>query len=257
MPPAAARVSSRQARRFMKALHKVIITGTGRAGTTFLVQLLTELGLDTGFTPETARAGIDGHSQAGLEHSLRGPKTAPTVRDWLRQPKHTIRDLLMEPAPGPYIIKNPAVCDTLEPALAGKRLIVDHVYIPVRDLEEAALSRARVGGGHGSVPGGLWKTGDPCDQKTVLAEMFFNLVYTLTVHDIPHTFLLFPRLVEDWAYTCHKLWFLVKGTETERFRHAFARVADRKRVHAFDRPEPKAASPEECAPARQPSAGSG
>lgn len=29
--------------------HHIIISGTGRAGTTFLVQLLTELELDTGF----------------------------------------------------------------------------------------------------------------------------------------------------------------------------------------------------------------
>ena len=32
-----------------QAIHKVIITGTGRAGTTFLMQLLTAIGLDTGF----------------------------------------------------------------------------------------------------------------------------------------------------------------------------------------------------------------
>ena len=32
----------------MNCEHKVIITGTGRVGTTFLVHLLTELGLDTG-----------------------------------------------------------------------------------------------------------------------------------------------------------------------------------------------------------------
>jgi len=32
------------------ARHHIIISGTGRAGTTFLVQLLTALGLDTGFT---------------------------------------------------------------------------------------------------------------------------------------------------------------------------------------------------------------
>ena len=31
---------------------KVIITGTGRAGTTLLVQVLTDLGLDTGYTSD-------------------------------------------------------------------------------------------------------------------------------------------------------------------------------------------------------------
>ena len=32
----------------------VVITGTGRAGTSFLVELLTHLGLETGFGVESA-----------------------------------------------------------------------------------------------------------------------------------------------------------------------------------------------------------
>ena len=32
--------------------HHVIISGTGRTGTTLMVQLLTNLGLDTGFTSD-------------------------------------------------------------------------------------------------------------------------------------------------------------------------------------------------------------
>jgi hypothetical protein len=61
----------------------VVITGTGRAGTTFLVQLLTCLGLDTGFdintmevlpTARTAHIGSMGLSpiaRAGLEMDIR------------------------------------------------------------------------------------------------------------------------------------------------------------------------------------------
>jgi hypothetical protein len=213
--------------------HKVLITGTGRAGTTFLVQLLTELGLDTGYTAEEARRRVDAHSQAGLEHDLPRSGGKPTIRDWLRQPKHTVRALWQGSPTTPYIIKNPALCDTLGEILASQRLVIDHVYIPLRDLEEAALSRARVGGHDGSQPGGLWKTGDPRRQKAVLAEMFFRLVHTLAMYDVPHTFLLFPRLVEDWVYAYAKLSFLVQDIDRETFRAAFARVAAPELVHQF------------------------
>lgn len=217
----------------MNPPHKVVITGTGRAGTTFLVQLLTELGFDTGFTPDEARRRVDARCQAGLEHQLRMPRGRPTMRDWWRQPKHTVLNLVREPPEGPYIIKNPALCDNLGPALADNRLVIDHAYIPLRELEASALSRVRVGGKDGSVPGGLWKTSDPAAQKAVLAEMFFNLVHTLTRYEVPHTFLLFPRLVEDWTYTYEKLAFLVGGVEPERFRSAFGSLARRDMVHDY------------------------
>ena len=218
----------------MNCEHKIIITGTGRAGTTFLVHLLTELGLDTGYTPGEVRRHIDGRCHAGLEYEGWGRRRKRTISDWLRQPKHAIRDLLNGPPPVPYIIKSPALCETLGQLITGRDLAIDHVYIPIRDLEAAALSRVRVGGAHGSVPGGLWKTDNPLHQKAVLAEMFFNLVHTLALHDLPHTFLLFPRLVEDWVYVRQKLLFLVKDIEPKSFRAAFEKVADRSLVHDFN-----------------------
>ena len=217
----------------MNREHKVIITGTGRAGTTFLVRLLTELGLDTGYTPAGARALVNAHSQAGLELDLGGGIRPPTARDWLCRPRHAFRSRWGGPPRTPYVVKNPSLCDNLDEILAGGRVVIDHVYVPLRNLDEAALSRIRVGGANGSRPGGLWKTGDPSRQKVVLAEMFFQLMHTLARHDIPHTFLLFPRLVDDWTYTHHKLWHLVRDIEGETFRAAFARVADRRLVHRF------------------------
>ena len=120
-----------------------------------------------------------------------------TVRDWLRQPKHTLLGVLHQAPPAPYIVKSPAFCEALAGLVEVPNLVIDHVYIPVCDLERAALSRIRLGGCNGSVHGGLWNTAEPGAQKAVLAEMFFHLVYTLAVHEVPHTFLVFPRLVED------------------------------------------------------------
>jgi hypothetical protein len=192
-----------------KPEHKVIITGTGRCGTTFLVSLLGALGLDTGINERNWNKKYFESCRAGLEHDILDPKT-------------------------PYIIKNPALCDTLGRALATGRFVIDHAYVPIRDLESVSASRAAVGGADGSKPGGLWRTSDPAAQGAVMGEMFHTLVHTLVANEIPHTFILFPRMVEDPAYTYRKLEFLTgKGITYEAFLGAFKRTADRSLVHAY------------------------
>ena len=207
-------------------IHKVIITGTGRAGTTFLIRLLTELGLDTGYTGRSWRKDYSEHCNAGLE-----------------------RDILSPDAP--YIVKNPSFCETLPAILATGRFVIDHALIPIRQLEAAALSRARIGGTFSSVPGGLLHTAAPADQKAILAELFHQLVHTVAAHDIPHTFLIFPRLVEDPDYAYAKLRFLLEGISREKFRAVFARIANPRFVHPFlPAAAPAGPSDRETEPAR-------
>jgi hypothetical protein len=189
-------------------IHKVIITGTGRAGTTFLVQLLTELGLDTGYTRQNWSRDYYEHCDAGLEF-----------------------DVFAKDAP--YIVKNPDFCGTLPALLATGRFKVDHVLVPVRELDAVAQSRIRVGGANGNVPGGLVGTADPAAQKGVMAESFHRLMYTLTENDIPHTLLHFPRIVRDPEYTFSKLRFLAPEIDGSAFHAAFQKVARPKLVHEF------------------------
>jgi hypothetical protein len=188
--------------------HKIIITGTGRAGTTFLVQLLTELGLDTGYTSRSWSQAYFRHCDAGLEF-----------------------DILAKDAP--YVVKNPNLCDRLPVLLATGRFNVDHVLVPIRELEAAAQSRVRVGGANGNVPGGLVGTGEPAAQKAVLAESFHRLMHTLAEHNIPHTLLHFPTLVRDCEYTRQKLQFLTPAVDDDEFRAAFQRVSRPELVHEF------------------------
>lgn len=188
--------------------HHIIITGTGRAGTTFLVQLLSELGFDTGYASAPSGAAYFKHCSAGFEH----PDPA---------------------APGaPYILKNPDYCTTLQALLDGGRVCIDHAIIPVRDLRDAALSRARVGG-DGTVPGGLVGTADPARQEAVLAERFHGLVHTLLSNDIPLTFLLFPRFARDPDYTFDRLRWLLGNTTRKHFFEAFSRISRPGLIHDF------------------------
>ena len=97
----------------------ILIGGTGRAGTTLLVQMFTILGFDTGYSEKQVLCDIDGISKAGLE------------RVSLREP-----DL-------PQVIKSPWLSDHVEDALSrGFRVGV--AIIPVRNLFEAAESRRHV-----------------------------------------------------------------------------------------------------------------
>jgi len=196
--------------------HKVIISGTGRAGTTFLVRLLTELGLDTGYTRQNWPRDYFAHCDAGLEHDLADPRA-------------------------PYIVKNPALCETLESILADGRIAIDHAFIPIRDLEAVASSRIRVGGADQSVPGGLLKNAHPALQKAVLAEMFHQLMHTLVARDIPHTFLLFPRFACDGDYAYVRLRSILGSMPRETFRQVFARVSNPGLIHDFSRPETRLA----------------
>ena len=179
---------------------KVIIAGTGRAGTTLLVQVLTELGLDTGFAKGAA---IDTKARAGLEL----PTVAPN---------------------GPRIVKNPALSTNLRHVLERKHVEIEHVIIPVRDLDVAAASRLRVSeyGRRTGVPGGMWLTNRTHGQRDALAVIFYELMWTVAEFDIPHTLLAFPRFASDADYLAAKLAWLAPGATVDDFRRALQTCAD-------------------------------
>lgn len=191
---------------------KIIITGTGRAGTTFLVRLLTELGLDTGFTRDNWREHVHAHCSAGMEKDLNAPDA-------------------------PRIVKDPDLCERLPGILAEGRIVVEHALVPVRDLASASASRVRIGA---HAPGGIVGTEDARQQQAVLAARFHHLVETLVQHDIPHTFLSFPRFACDPAYCFERLQFLLPGVSFADFAAVFARVSDPKLIHDFRRGTPVA-----------------
>jgi hypothetical protein len=191
----------------------VVITGTGRAGTTFLIQLLTELGLDTGIGDPWSSAGFDDTCKAGWEWNIYSPNA-------------------------PYIIKSPSYCTYLEEMLASGQVRIEHVFVPIRDLFSAAESRRNVQRRSGqaaqaAVNGGHFGTAPAEEQEAVLAQIFHHLFETLAAWDVPHTLLSFPRIVNDRQYLFRKLAPLLRDVDYRDFAQAFARIARPQWVNCF------------------------
>lgn len=210
----------------MSTKQHVVITGTGRSGTTFLVELLTYLGLDTGFTPENLDSRRYELARAGLEY-----------------------DLTMEECP--YIVKKIRFCEHARQILSQNDIRIDHVFIPMRDLYSAAESRRFVQKSTLSemspidrwalseikkeLPGGLWHTtsSEAGEQERILLEQLYELLLALSDTMVPVTVMRYPRIVNDAAYLFHKLEPVLQGIPFERFDAAFAKTVRPDLVHSF------------------------
>jgi hypothetical protein len=208
----------------------IIIAGTGRAGTTFLVQYLTELGLDTHISRQGS-GQFDAASQAGFED----------------MPLLTAAENL------PYVIKTPWMGQYIDEILASSEIRIDAAILPVRNLVEAAASRTilELRAMHQSAPhmaqltetwenwaltpGGTIFSLNPLDQARILAIGFHRLVQRLVDAEIPILLLGFPRLIEDCDYLFERLKsFLPETVTPEQARVAHQRTADRKKVRVSD-----------------------
>lgn len=195
----------------------ILIGGTGRAGTTLLVQVLTILGFDTGYSEQQVLRDVDAISNAGLEHAdLSDP------------------DL-------PKVIKSPWLSDQIEDALS-RGLRVSVAIIPLRNLYEAAESRRHVyrqamaaNFDALSHPGSLWKVTDPMEQESALAVELYKFLEPLVARNVPIVFLSFPRFVEDPGYFYDQLssFFERHGVSREMVHAVHKRVADPSLVHHF------------------------
>ena len=202
--------------------HHLLISGTGRAGTSLLVRWLAAMGLETHLQAHASPAWHD-DANAGLE------------------------DLPLETAweTAPYVVKSPWLSEIIDTILADPRVAVDGVIVPVRDLIPAATSRLvleiqaryrnypwlidlRQGIAlGGTTPGGAVFTLDPVDQARVLAVSFHHLVQRLVQTDIPLVLLDFPRFARDADYLFCKLRrFLPEGADAAQARQALADIVD-------------------------------
>jgi hypothetical protein len=203
----------------------VVITGTGRAGTTFLVQLLTNLKLDTGYNAETVRKGLDENARAGLENDVRKEGA-------------------------PYIVKSTFFCDYVGEVVKREDIRLDHVFVPMRDLRAAVESRKYVTKCAVSkmpffsklkhkikppkIRGGFVNTRNPWKVEKVLVLQLYNLILALSEAQIPVTLLQFPKLVKDGAYLYEKLKPILGTISYSEFDSTFSQTVRPELVHDFN-----------------------
>lgn len=176
----------------------VIVTGTGANGTTFLMDIFTEMGLDTHFPP--------GH-QSFEYHD-------PSVN------------------PLPKIIKRPQFCEDLDCWL-NRGLIVDHAIILMRSLRDAAKSREAVYRMLGpDADGSLFGTICPEEQEKALARLLGQLMSTLANRRVRHSFLDYEGInVTDYLVKRLTLIFADSGISLDeaKFKAAHS-IASARRI---------------------------
>jgi hypothetical protein len=211
----------------MSPRNHVVITGTGRSGTTFLVELLTYLGLDTGFSAENIEAKrYHKIARAGLEHDIRREGC-------------------------PFIVKNPQFCNYVEEVFHRDDIVIEHIFVPMRDLSAAAESRRYVTKSSVSAltfgerlkymvrfkvfPGGLLDKGSdkPGKQEEELLTQMYKLMLAASDTAIPVSFMRYPRIVKDCPYLFEKLKPILPGITYESFSEVFNKTVRPDLVHSF------------------------
>lgn len=189
------------------AAGKIVITGTGRSGTTLLVQILDELGLDTGLT--------DGRLSPYV----------PSVRAGLES--------RVDDTDAPTVVKDMTLGFRLRRLLAEGAVDIRHVIIPDRRVEVAAASRVRAAG-YGRRPfgrGALIGTIRATEQARVLAGLRTEILDVCEVHGIPATTLEFPRFAFDAAYTRAALAPILEAATVADVQRALDRCVHPEMIH--------------------------
>jgi hypothetical protein len=194
----------------MGASRHLLVAGTGRAGTTALVQLLDACGLDAGAEDlhyfEAARAG--------LERRFRGDSS-------------------------PQLVKHPYISEYLDDLIAdgfdpGR---IDAILVPIRDLQESAASRIDNFAQRGlKAAGGLWQERRPGRQTQILAEEEHRLFQTAAEHSIPVVLLAFPKFANDAEYTWGQLKPVLPDVDVGEFLAHHAALMQPGMVSSHDYP---------------------
>ena len=193
-------------------MRKIIITGPGRSGTTFLVQLLTRLGLDTGYEP---------YKEPYLPEQRAGCEWVIDI-DFDRHDPAQIKESI---AKAPTVLKSPEWGLMLKRLLSEALIEVEHVIIPVRDLEAAARSRLEAGLDWLAMPDLPYEQ-RVIDQANVKAMALGRAIEACLLYSIPCTVMTFPLLVRDADYCYRKLDGL--NLDLVKFYPAFYELTERR-----------------------------
>jgi hypothetical protein len=165
--------------------HHLIVAGTGRAGASLLLEILSACGLDT----ELNRSG----GATSHEAADAGIETLPLAH----------RDQ-------PYVLTSPWTYQFLDELLYRKEVKIDGLIVPMCDLREATASRIivelqnihRISPASaelltawrdwGTTPGGVAYSLEPIDQARILGQSLHLLLERAMEQEIPVCLIKFP-----------------------------------------------------------------
>ena len=177
-------------------MEKILITGTGRCGTTFLIKLFTFLDFDTGYDRNNYNEFIFSNCNSGMEK---------------------------EYTDNYYVIKNPIFITNIEEIVKNTSIIIKNVIIPIRDLQMSAKSRVS----HGFATGGLWNAQDELSQIEFYKNILTNYICISTKYDINTIFIDFDKMINDKTYLFNKLKNILdeKNIDLETFSRVYDEVS--------------------------------
>lgn len=198
-----------------------IITGPGKSGGSLLMCILTELGVDTGFSKRKTRIyddDIDEFGDVGGEY------------EWPTRGRRKVD-------PIPSVIKEPQICADIDLRIEALNLDVDHVYILLRRPGPiaTALEFIRRGSKKKSDRGILGK--DLEKIEGFLTRRIIQVVHLVAEMDLPVTLLSYPKFASDHEYAYKKLSFLLEKNNIsfEEYKKVADRCIDKKLVQrAYD-----------------------
>ena len=148
-------------------MEKILITGTGRCGTTFLIKLFSFLEYDTGFTKENYKKYIFKNCNAGMEKNINADH---------------------------YILKNPEFIKNIDTIIQEHN--IKKIIIPIRDYKLSAASRLV----NKFNAGGFWNARYEKEQIAFYNKIMADYLFYMTKYNIPTIFLDFDKMVNDKKY---------------------------------------------------------
>lgn len=184
-------------------MDKILITGTGRCGTTFLIKLFSFLNFNTGFNKDNYKDFIFSNCNSGLEKNYNENY---------------------------YILKNPRFMSEIIDILQDDSIKIKLVIIPIRDYKISAHSRQNISNFEGCgniVPGGLWNAVDELSQIRYYKDILSDYIYYMTKYELNTIFIDFDKMISDKKYLFNKIKNILdeKNIEFDLFCNVYDEVS--------------------------------
>lgn len=181
-------------------MDKILISGTGRCGTTFLIKLFSFLDYNTGFTRDNYQNYIQKNCNSGMEKNHHSDE---------------------------YVLKNPTFIQFIKNIVEDSSIRIKYMIISIRDYSISARSRVS----HKKGAGGLWNANNEEEQILYYNKIMTNYLFYMVKYDINTIFIDFEKMISNPAYLYEKLKPILDENDItfERFFHEYELVSENSR----------------------------